>query len=48
MAEDSLQHLSQRSVQKPILMPPCLWRIGQKDFLQFYKDAMPKLSSENF
>ena len=23
------------------LMPPCSWLIGEKDFLQFYKDAMP-------
>ncbi len=43
-AENFLQHLSQQSIQKPILMPPspCLCRIGEKDFLQFYKDAMLK------
>ena len=48
-AENVLQHLSQQSqIQKPILMLPCSCRIGEKDFLQFCKDAMPKLSLENF
>ena len=40
-------HNSQQ-IQKSILMLPCSCRIGEKDFLQFCKDAMPKLSLENF
>ena len=43
----SICHNSQQ-IQKPILMLPCSCRIGEKDFLQFCKDAMPKLSLENF
>ena len=43
----SICHNSQQ-IQKPILMLPCSCRIGETDFLQFCKDAMPKLSLENF
>ena len=43
----SICHNSQQ-IQKPILMLPCSCRIGEKDFLQFCKDAMPKLFLENF
>ena len=43
----SICHNSQQ-IQKPILMLSCSCRIGEKDFVQFCKDAMPKLSLENF
>ena len=49
-AENFLKHLSQQSakMQKPILMLPFSCSIVEKDFVQFCKDAIPKLSLENF
>ena len=48
-AENFLQHLSQQSANPEANFNAFMFcRVGEKDSLQFCKDAMPKLSLENF